>query len=164
MVTFVFDIFLDECKMDNDCPYNKHCKGNECKDPCLGIICGSRAECKAESHRAVCFCPLGMQGNPLISCLEVGCTSNSDCSTLEKCDYLPSAGFKKECQPLCRGNPCVSGANCRPQNHREICTCIYPLQGDGYVSCTECKIMILSIHTFLKVFVGNTRYFPFYVK
>ena len=106
----------------------------------MSILCGSRAECKAEYHKAVCFCPRGMQGNPLISCVEVGCTSNSDCSTNEKCDYLLTSS-KRDCQPLCTQNPCASGASCNAQNHREICTCDYPLQGDGYISCTECKYM-----------------------
>ena len=76
------NILLDECQVDDDCPFSKECKDNECKDPCLRISCGSRAECKAEAHKAVCYCPPGMQGNPFISCSEVGCTSNSDCSKL----------------------------------------------------------------------------------
>ena len=130
--------FVDECITDDDCPYDKQCKDKECKDPCLSILCGSRAECKAEYHKAVCFCPRGMQGNPLISCVEVGCTSNSDCSLNEKCDYVPSSN-KKDCLPLCTRNPCAAGASCTAQNHRETCTCDYPLQGDGYISCTECK-------------------------
>ena len=139
---------VDECITDDDCPYDKQCKNKECRDPCLSILCGNRAECKAEYHKAVCFCPRGMQGNPLISCVEVGCTSNSDCSSNEKCDYVASSG-KKDCQPLCTTrNPCASGASCSALNHREICTCDYPLQGDGYISCTECKYIRIKI--FLK--------------
>ena len=133
-------IFLDECQINDDCPYNKECKQNECQNPCLSIICGQRAECKAEAHRAVCFCPRGLQGNPLIACSEVGCSSDSDCSDREKCDYETSSSTKKECIPLCTTSPCTSGATCSARNHREICTCNYPLQGDGYVSCTERKI------------------------
>ena len=136
----MFEHFVDECITDDDCPYDKKCKDKECKDPCLSILCGNRAECKAEYHKAVCFCPPGMQGNPLISCVEVGCTSNSDCSTNEKCDYIPSSS-RKDCQPLCTQSPCAFGASCKAQNHRELCTCDYPLQGDGYISCTECKYM-----------------------
>ena len=131
--------FLDECQVDDDCPYSKECKDKECKDPCLRIICGTRAECKAEAHKAVCYCPPGMQGNPFISCSEVGCSSNSECSPTQVCDYVDSSSSKKECQPLCTKNPCASGASCEASNHREICTCNYPLEGDGYVSCTERK-------------------------
>ena len=136
---YFYSYLLDECQVNDDCPYNKECKQNECRDPCVSIICGRRAECKAESHRAVCYCPPGMQGNPLIACTEVGCTSNSECSSQEKCDYSSPSSTKKECIPLCGSNPCTSGASCSANNHREICACNYPLQGDGYVSCTESK-------------------------
>ena len=137
----LYRIVLDECQINDDCPYNKECKQNECRDPCLSIICGRRAECKAEAHRAVCFRPRGLQGNPLIACSEVGCSSDSDCADREKCDYGSSSSNKKECIPLCTTSPCASGATCTASNHREICTCNYPLQGDGYVSCTERKIL-----------------------
>ena len=132
-----------ECQTDNDCPFSKHCKNNECQDPCLDIICGTRASCKAEAHRAVCKCPPGLQGNPLVSCTEAGCSSSSECATNEKCDYLTQSSSRKECQSLCRNNPCAAGASCTAKNHREICTCEYPLHGDGYVSCTECKLKFL---------------------
>ena len=132
--------FIDECQVDDDCPYTKRCKNNECQDPCPDIICGTRAICKSEAHRAVCECPSGLQGNPLVACTEAGCTSNFECSGDEKCDYLTASSSRKECQPLCRNNPCATGASCTASNHREICTCNYPLQGDGYVSCTEIRI------------------------
>ena len=80
-----------------------------------------------------------MQGNPLIGCSEVGCTSHSECLDNEKCDYKDPSSSKKECQPLCTKNPCARGATCSSRNHKEICTCNHPLQGDGYISCTECK-------------------------
>ena len=137
---FYYLPFIDECQVDDDCPYTKRCKNNECQDPCPDIICGTRAICKAEAHRAVCECPPGLQGNPLVACTEAGCTSNFECSGDEKCDYLTASSSRKECQPLCRNNPCATGASCTASNHREICTCNYPLQGDGYVSCTEIRI------------------------
>ena len=111
----------------------------ECIDPCDRIQCGSRAECRVEAHRAICFCPPGTQGNPLISCTEAGCSSNSDCASNEKCDYFTTSSSTKECQPLCVDDPCAPRASCTAQNHREICTCNYPLEGDGYVSCIERK-------------------------
>ena len=145
--------FLDECQVNDDCPFNKECKQNECQDPCLSIICGRRAECKAESHRAICFCPPGLQGNPLISCSEVGCVSNSDCSDREKCDYLTRSSAKKECVQLCRNNPCASGASCSAINHRESCSCNHRLQGDGYVSCTERKPIMYCFHFTIRIII-----------
>ena len=132
--------FLDECQVDNDCPLDKACKSQECVDPCLTTICGTRAQCEVDFHTAICVCPPGLQGNPLVACIEAGCSSNSDCATTEKCDFVPGSGFtRKECQPLCRPGNCAQGAECSARDHREVCTCRYPLIGDGHVSCVERK-------------------------
>ena len=93
-----------------------------------------------------------MQGNPLIACSEVGCTSHSDCSDREKCDYLSPSSAKKECVRLCTNNQCATGATCSASNHREICTCKFPLQGDGYISCEERKQKI-NLTNIIKQFV-----------
>lgn len=132
--------FLDECQVDNDCPLDKACKSQECVDPCLTTICGTRAQCEVDFHTAICVCPPGLQGNPLVACIEAGCSSNPDCATTEICDFVPGSGFtRKECQPLCRPGNCAQGAECSARDHREICTCRYPLIGDGHVSCVERK-------------------------
>ena len=73
-----------------------------------------------------------MQGNPLVGCTEVGCRSNYDCRDDEKCEFAT-----KECIPLCTNNPCAEGASCSARNHKELCMCDYPLEGDGYTSCNE---------------------------
>ena len=133
-------IFSDECQVNPDCPLDKACKNNECVNPCLTTICGTRALCEVDFHTAVCVCPLGLQGNPLVACFEAGCSSNNDCATNEICDYVPGTSFtKKECQPLCAPGNCAQGADCEARDHREICTCRHPLIGDGYVSCSERK-------------------------
>ena len=129
-----------ECRSDSDCPLDKTCRSNECVDPCPLVICGSRAQCKADQHRGICTCPPSLQGNPYVSCTEVGCQSNDDCRSDEKCDYRTRSSSKRDCVPLCINHNCAQGARCEAQNHREICTCNYPLQGDGYTSCTERKI------------------------
>ena len=132
--------FVDECQVDNDCPLDKACKSQECVNPCLTTICGTRAQCEVDFHTAICVCPPGLQGNPLVACIEAGCSSNSDCATTEKCDFVPGSGFtRKECQPLCRPGNCAQGAECSARDHREVCTCRYPLIGDGHVSCVERK-------------------------
>ena len=120
--------FVDECRVDRDCPLTKACVANECIDPCRDIRCGSRAECKVNSHRATCYCPAGLQGNPLVSCTEVGCRASSECADNEKCQ-------NRECQRLCTSSPCAAGASCTARNHQEICTCDPPLQGDGFSYC-----------------------------
>ena len=150
----------DECQVNDDCPLNKECFNNECSNPCNRVICGSRAECKPEFHQGICYCPLGLQGNPQIACTEVGCQSHDDCSPREKCDYLNANSGRKECQPLCvNGGPCHQFATCSAENHQEICTCNPPYQGDGYVTCfkgdcfvvTRNELPILLLSRILKI-------------
>ena len=123
-----FSNHSDECRVDRDCPLSKACVANECIDPCKDIRCGTRAECKVNSHRATCFCPAGLQGNPLVACTEVGCRASSECADNEKCQ-------NRECKRLCQSPTCANGAICSARNHQEICTCDPPLQGDGYSYC-----------------------------
>ena len=129
-----------QCQRDEDCPFDKTCKSNECVDPCPLTICGSRATCKPQRHKGICVCPPGLQGNPYVSCTEVGCQSHEDCSDNEKCDFPSPSSGKRECVRLCITPSCAQGARCEAKSHREICTCNYPLQGDGYTSCLERKL------------------------
>lgn len=126
--------FTDECQVNADCPFDAACRNQECKNPCSETSCGSGANCKAEYHIAICHCPSGKQGNPLVACTEVGCLHNEECHDDEVCDKL-----RGSCKPLCRDQPCATGASCIAQNHREICHCNHPLQGDGHVYCTQSK-------------------------
>ena len=127
-------ILLVQCRTDRDCPLDKTCKANECVDPCQYVICGSQAQCKAEQHKGICICQKGLQGNPYISCLRVGCQSNDDCASNEKCDYQ-----SRNCIQLCINHKCAQGARCEAIDHKEICTCNYPLEGDGFSFCSERK-------------------------
>ena len=125
----------DECKVNADCPLTKACVSQECVDPCLTTSCGTNAQCQVDFHTAKCVCRPGLQGNPYVKCLEVECRLDTDCGDRERCDRS-----KQECAPLCVEDPCALGATCEARNHKEYCTCNPPLQGDGYVSCTERKI------------------------
>ena len=142
-------IFTDECLTDDDCPLTKACVSQECVDPCLRTSCGSRAECQVEYHRPHCYCPISLQGNPLVSCDEVGCRQDEDCRGNERCEYL-----SQNCVPLCQQSPCAVGASCVAQNHREICNCIHPLQGDGYTFCDQRKLRFI-----LRGYVASQTHF-----
>lgn len=128
----------DECVRHEDCPSDKACVSRECIDPCRQTNCGDRAECRVVAHFSQCFCPAGLQGNPIVRCIPVGCQRDEDCGDREKCDY-PS----QRCVPLCTGNTCATGARCEAYNHRETCSCIPPLQGDGYVFCGQSEFPLL---------------------
>jgi len=56
-----------ECVLNDDCPRNKACIKNKCKDPCPGI-CGQNAICDVYNHIPMCRCPEGMQGNAFVFC------------------------------------------------------------------------------------------------
>ena len=120
-----------ECP-NSDCPHGKACVSNKCVNPCNAIMCGNHATCKVESHKAACACPEGFEGDPMEACTETGCRSNMDCKRNERCN-LPS----KECMPVCTATACAMNAICTAANHRKICTCHAPFQGDGYDKCIK---------------------------
>lgn len=57
-----------ECVLNNECPQNKACIKNKCKDPCPGT-CGENALCEVYNHIPMCRCPQGMIGNAFVQCL-----------------------------------------------------------------------------------------------
>ena len=60
-----------ECEHDPDCPTNKACIENQCKDPCdVYDPCGREAICETSNHRPVCKCPEGWGGNPHDQCFQ----------------------------------------------------------------------------------------------
>lgn len=59
-----------ECVLNSDCPGNKVCWDNQCKNPCkMGIICGVNAKCSVENHVATCTCPPEFFGDPFFQCV-----------------------------------------------------------------------------------------------
>lgn len=58
-----------ECVTNNDCPSNRACSNNKCKDPCPGV-CGQNAICHVSKHAPSCTCLEGYTGNPFDACHE----------------------------------------------------------------------------------------------
>ena len=56
-----------ECTINSDCPSNKACIKERCKDPCLGS-CGFYTECSVLNHIPNCKCLDGFTGNPFSQC------------------------------------------------------------------------------------------------
>lgn len=56
-----------ECVFNDDCPHNRACVSNKCRDPCPGV-CGLNAECRVTHHNPVCSCLQGYVGDPLKAC------------------------------------------------------------------------------------------------
>lgn len=57
-----------ECRVDSECPPNRACRNNRCRDPCPGS-CGASAICHIRSHSPICACPANYVGDPFIHCL-----------------------------------------------------------------------------------------------
>lgn len=56
-----------ECILNSECPRDKTCLKNKCKDPCPGT-CGQNAVCDVVNHIPVCSCIPGYIGDPFVSC------------------------------------------------------------------------------------------------
>lgn len=56
-----------ECVISAECPSNKACINEKCRDPCPGS-CGVGALCTVNSHTPNCYCPSGYIGDPFSMC------------------------------------------------------------------------------------------------
>lgn len=56
-----------ECSLNSDCPSNKACINNKCKDPCPGT-CAQNAYCQVINHLPTCSCNPGYTGDPFRYC------------------------------------------------------------------------------------------------
>ena len=56
-----------ECVLNTDCPSNKACFNNKCKDPCPGT-CAQNTNCYVVNHIPNCLCIEGFTGDPFVYC------------------------------------------------------------------------------------------------
>lgn len=56
-----------ECSINSECPSNKACIQEKCRDPCPGS-CGINANCNVINHTPVCTCAERDTGDPFTSC------------------------------------------------------------------------------------------------
>ena len=68
-----------ECLIHSECPSNRACIDEKCRDPCPGA-CAAGAECTVIMHNAVCRCQQGYEGDPFTGCRRV--------TTSEYCMFL----------------------------------------------------------------------------
>lgn len=59
-----------ECTMNQECPHDKACIQEKCKDPCLHN-CGQNAECHVVNHTPFCKCKPGYHGDAFIGCSKI---------------------------------------------------------------------------------------------
>ncbi|KAB7496769.1 hypothetical protein Anas_09923 [Armadillidium nasatum] len=76
------------CRANSNCPPDRACINNQCKDPCLENPCAPTSECLALNNQAMCRCPPGTYGNPQVRCdpvPEVECYRDEDCPGQHAC-------------------------------------------------------------------------------
>lgn len=56
-----------ECSVNSECPSNKACINEKCRDPCPGA-CGQNALCSVINHTPVCTCGEQDTGDPFTNC------------------------------------------------------------------------------------------------
>jgi len=135
-----------ECSINSDCPADKACIREKCRDPCPGS-CGFLARCSVINHTPSCVCPEGYTGDPFVGCntLPQRPRKNSvfhdiivrklvSISNRRNSIYIHiSVPPPDRCNP----SPCGQNARCNDG----ICTCISEYFGDPYVGCRpECVI------------------------
>ena len=58
-----------ECVVSADCPQDRACLTQKCRDPCPGV-CGSNARCNVVNHNPICSCTPGHTGDPFVRCIK----------------------------------------------------------------------------------------------
>lgn len=110
-----------ECTSNNECPTDKACTNNQCRDPCVGT-CGVNSNCKVISHTPMCYCQKGYIGDAFYDC------------HLEQILNL-------ETTSPCESSPCGFNAECREKNNIGSCACLPGYIGNPYEGCRpECSV------------------------
>lgn len=101
-------------------------------DPCAkNNLCASTAKCYTKNNKATCRCPPGTEGDPMLLCSPVGCTSNEQCSEKEAC-------INRGCvNPCSDASLCGTNAKCEVEKHNPICSCPRGMTGDPFQSCEK---------------------------
>lgn len=117
-----YDGCRPECVGNSDCPMNRACINNKCRDPCPGV-CGIDAICSVVNHVPVCTCPHDLTGDAF-----------RHCSPVHRVD-------QQEDPDPCHPSPCGLNTICRRDGTRALCECLpgyfgSPFSGGCRPECT----------------------------
>lgn len=110
-----------ECVLSSDCPTDKACIRNKCKDPCPGI-CGQNAQCYAVNHVPNCVCNEGFFGDAFTACQRI---------------VQPDIPVKSD---PCNPSPCGPNSKCREANGVAVCSCVDEYIGSPPNCRPECTV------------------------
>ena len=83
------------CVGNTDCPNELSCLEQKCTNPCNLNPCGINTQCQVMSHRPICSCLPGYNGNPF----NTGCTLTD--SGILFCEYILIRYICKQCAYTC---------------------------------------------------------------
>lgn len=138
-----------ECVINSDCPSDRYCQNQKCKDACEGA-CGIQAVCRAYNHAPTCMCPSRLTGNPFVNCYTIGTPSNQKQNIIEFQKYF-MLSFAAETvatlppkadTPLnpCQPSPCGPYSQCTVNSfdNTATCTCLEEFIGQPPRCRPEC--------------------------
>lgn len=112
-----------ECTGNSECPMNRACINQKCRDPCPGT-CGIDAICNIVNHAPMCSCPHGMTGNAFTQCV-----------------YQETKKPPVQAHDPCYPSPCGENTICRVENSNAVCECVHGYFGNVFTGCRpECTI------------------------
>lgn len=119
-----------ECISNSECPMNRACINQKCKDPCPGA-CGHNALCNIVNHNPICSCPTGYTGSPFVACqpiistyfLLIGVHKPNFKSPIST-NFSTAPPTYEEPRDPCRPSPCGANAQCSNINSAPSCTCL----------------------------------------
>lgn len=142
-----------ECVVNSDCPSDRACIAQRCKDPCDGT-CGSNSQCRVIGHNPVCSCLPSYTGDPFRNCVPVQRNDSfpvlpfpvNAYAVILMDHFVFRVAVVTEPAPRPSPNPCVpfpcgANAQCRDQNGAAICQCLPEYFGDARQGCKpECVL------------------------
>lgn len=135
-----------ECLINSDCPANKACIVNKCKDPCPGA-CAPNAVCQVVSHAPSCSCNPGLTGDPFQYCVQqrkqfyfysflIHVHWRINIKKLLLFLSEPLNDVINVCQP----SPCGPNSRCQEVNKQAVCLCMPDYSGSPPGCHPECVI------------------------
>lgn len=138
-----------ECVVSSECPSDKACLNQKCKDPCPGV-CGTNAECRVNNHSPICSCRNGFTGNPFTRCNPIPRKSMPRDFIKRKnqqrlTNYISVNAAPQDTpisQPTnpCVPSPCGQNAQCQDRNGVPSCSCLPNYYGSPPNCRPECTI------------------------
>lgn len=129
-----------ECVLNSDCPSNRVCQQQKCRDPCPGT-CGQNAECQVINHLATCNCLNGYTGDPYSSCRIVENEPRKTVlmtKTMERNAYTTFLTAELVYVNPCQPSPCGPNSRCREVNTQAVCSCLTEFVGSPPACRPEC--------------------------